>query len=114
MPFRAPISGSAFNPFADNYINPRFMTLPSAFTMGTAAFNYNFRGFAQYNEDMTLAKSLLIRERFRCELRWEAFNALNRVVWGNPATNVSASNFGKIAGQGTAPRLMQVGVKISY
>jgi len=33
---------------------------------------------------MTLAQSLLIGKRFRCELRWEAFNALNRVVWGNP------------------------------
>ena len=63
---------------------------------------------------MTLSKMLYIKERFRAELRWEAFNALNRVVWGNPATNVSAANFGKIAGQGNAPRLMQVGVKINY
>ncbi|HUQ93637.1 MAG TPA: hypothetical protein VM120_18290 [Bryobacteraceae bacterium] len=90
------------------------MTLPSAFTFGNAALRYNFRGFALYNEDLSLAKSFRVKERVRFELRWEAFNALNRVVWGNPATNVSAANFGKIARQGNPPRIMQVGLKISY
>src|SRR5206468_3503817 len=46
VPFRAPISGSSFNPFKDNYISPGFMTLPAAFTLGSAALNYNFRGCA--------------------------------------------------------------------
>ena len=113
-PFRAPVAGSKFDPFKDNYISPRFMTLPSAFTFGNAALRYNFRGFAVFNEDMTLAKTFRIKERVRAELRWEAFNVLNRVVWAAPATNVSAANFGKISGQGTAPRIMQVGVKINY
>ena len=88
--------------------------LPAAFAFGDAALRYNYRGFAQYNEDMTLSKSFRIKERFLCQLRWEAFNALNRVVWANPATNVSAANFGKIAGQGNPARLMQVGVKLTY
>ena len=113
-PFRAPVAGSKFDPFKDNYISPRFMTLPSAFTFGNAALRYNFRGFAVFNEDMTLAKTFRFKERVRAELRWEAFNVLNRVVWAAPATNVSAANFGKIAGQGTPPRIMQVGVKINY
>jgi hypothetical protein len=114
VPFRAPVSGANFNPFADNYVNPKFMSLPAAFTLGSAAFNYNFRGFASYNEDMALTKTIRIKERFRGELRWETFNSLNRVVWGNPAVNVSAANFGKIAGQGNAPRVMQVGLKVNY
>jgi hypothetical protein len=53
------------------------MTLPAAFTMGTRSITT--RGFASYNEDMTLSKMLYIKERFRAELRWEAFNTLNRV-----------------------------------
>jgi outer membrane receptor protein involved in Fe transport len=112
--FRAPISGDTFNYTKDNFITPGFMTLPASFTFGTAARNYNLRGFASYNEDMALMKNFHIKERFRCELRWEAFNALNRVVWGSPATNVSAANFGKVSGQGNSPRLMQVGLKINY
>lgn len=114
VPFRAPISGSEFDPFKDNYINPGFMTLPSAFTFGNAALRYNHRGFAQYQEDMVLAKSFRIKERFRFDLRWEAFNVMNRVRWGNPNTNVSTANFGKITGQGNGPRLMQVGAKIAF
>jgi hypothetical protein len=90
------------------------MTLPAAFSFGSAARNYNLRGFALYNEDMALAKSFHIKERIRCEFRWEAYNALNRVVWGAPNTNVSASAFGKISGQGNPPRNMQLGLKINY
>ncbi|MGH9667727.1 MAG: TonB-dependent receptor domain-containing protein [Bryobacteraceae bacterium] len=114
VPFRAPISGSSFNPFKDNYISPGFVTLPAAFMFGTAALNYNLRGFALYNEDMALAKSFHIKERVRCEFRWEAYNALNRVVWGAPNTNISSSAFGKISGQGNPPRNMQLGLKINY
>jgi hypothetical protein len=112
--FRAPVAGEKFDPFKDNYISPGFMTLPAAFTFGNAALRYNHRGFALFNEDMTLAKSFRVKERFRFDLRWEAFNVLNRVIWGNPATNISAANFGKIAGQGNSPRIMQVGAKISF
>jgi len=65
-----------------------------------------------FNENMVLAKTFRFKERVRAELRWEAFNMLNRVIV--PATNVSAANFGKIAGQGTPPRVMQAGVKITY
>jgi hypothetical protein len=114
VPFRAATASDKFDPFKDNYISPGFMRLPAAFTLGDAALRYNYRGFAQFNEDMTLSKSFRIKERINCQLRWEAFNALNRVVWGSPATNVSAANFGKIAGQGNPARLMQVGIKINY
>jgi len=76
---------NSFNPFKDSYISPGSMSLPAAFTFGNAALNYNLRGFALYNEDMALAKSFRIKERFRCEFRWEAFNSLNRVVWATAA-----------------------------
>jgi len=114
VPFRAAMASDKFDYTKDNYISPGFMRLPTSFTFGTAALNYNFRGFASYNEDMALVKNFRIKERFRCEIRWEAFNALNRVVWGGPATNVSAANFGKVSGQGNSPRVMQMGLKITY
>ncbi len=114
VPFRAPIAGDKFDYTKDNFISPGFMTLPASFTFGSAARNYNVRPFAAHNEDLALLKSFRIKERFRCEIRWEAFNALNRVRWGGPATNVSAANFGKVSGQGNSPRVMQMGLKINY
>jgi len=75
--------------------------------------NLDANDFFNKSSRPALAKSVRIKERFRCEFRWEAFNSLNRVVWGNPGTNVSAANFGKIAGQGNPPRIMQVGQKIN-
>jgi hypothetical protein len=114
VPFRANIAGESFDPFKDNYISPGFMTLPAPYTFGTAAFNYNLRGFASYNEDLMLAKIFRVGERVRFELRGETFNAFNRVVWRAPGTNVSASDFGKISGQENAPRTIQLGLKINY
>lgn len=113
-PFRASTAGETFDPFKDNYISPGLMTLPPAYTFGNTAFNYNLRGFASYNEDFMLAKIFHVGERLRFELRGESFNAFNRVVWRAPSTNVSASDYGKISGQGNTPRTIQVGLKINY
>ncbi len=112
--FRAPVAGESFDPFRDRYIHTGFLTLPAAFTFGNAAFNYNYRGFASYSEDIALEKSFRFSEQWRLVLRGEAFNLLNRVRWGAPATNVSNANFGQISGQGNAARTLQVGAKLRW
>jgi len=55
----------------------------------------------------------LTTERARAEFRWEAFNAINHPNPGDPNTTLSSSTFGKIT-SATAPRIMQVGVKILF
>jgi hypothetical protein len=48
------------------------------------------------------------------DLRLEAFNILNRVVWGNPVTNFSSNTFGVISSQNNTPRQMQLGLKLYW
>jgi len=48
------------------------------------------------------------------ELRLEAFNLTNRFNWGNPATNLAQSQFGRITTNGGAQRIMQFGVKYGF
>jgi len=112
--FRAPIAGTKFDPFKDFYVNPGFMTLPASFTYGNSAFNYNYRGPLSHNEDFAVEKVFRLGERFRLLFRGEAFNVLNRVRWAAPATTVGASTFGRVSGQGNAPRTMQLGLKLNY
>ena len=48
------------------------------------------------------------------ELRLESFNLTNHFNWGNPATNLSQSQFGRITTNGGAQRIMQFGVKYGF
>lgn len=47
------------------------------------------------------------------EARIEAFNAFNRFLLGNPTTNLSNANFGRILTAGD-PRVMQSALKFSF
>lgn len=63
-----------------------------------------------FNVDASLTKSLMIRERYNVELRFEMFNALNHPVMGDPDTDPSDSTFGEInGGQGSATNASRVG-----
>ena len=90
----------------------------SAFAAGApGAFGNEGRnalyGPGQYNLDMSLFKTTKITERARAEFRWELFNAFNHPNPGDPNTTLSSSTFGKITST-TAPRIMQVGMKILF
>jgi hypothetical protein len=66
--------------------------------------------------DMTLTKSFKIKDRYRLEARAEAYNAFNHIVWGQPNTTLSSSNFGKITtkrGDSTG-REFQFGVRFVF
>ena len=49
----------------------------------------------------------------RLQVRWEMFNALNKVNLGNPGTTFGSANFGRILSAGGA-RTMQLGVKFVF
>ena len=102
---------------------------PCAFGIPSGAFG-NFgrnalRGPAVYNMDLSLFKSIPINERFKVQLRMEAFNVFNIQNWDTPAngnltlnTNATtlAASVGKISNlaQGTTPRQIQFGIKLSF
>jgi hypothetical protein len=55
---------------------------------GTAGFN-SLRGPGIFNLDVGLFREFGITERWRIQLRAEAFNFTNTPHFGNPGTNVS-------------------------
>lgn len=65
-------------------------------------------------ENFSLAKSFNFTERFRADLRWEAFNAFNRSVFQTGDQNITSPNFGRVQGTANQPRRMQLGLKLYW
>jgi hypothetical protein len=71
------------------------------------------RGPGYTNDDLSLFKSFVLTERFKLQIRAEAFNLLNTAHFGNPDGNRAALSFGSINSVGEA-RVMQFAMKLSY
>lgn len=87
---------------------------PAANTFGNvgrnAASGPNF-----YNLDASLFRNVQVTERFRLEIRAEAFALPNSPRWqlNNPNTNVNDPNFGLVRGAG-GNRSMQLGLRLMF
>ena len=113
--WRAPIAGGSFDPNVDRFLKPasQFLAQPNDFGNATR-FNPKLRAFANLDESVSLAKTFRITESVHIDLRGEAFNLLNRTVFGTGSTNLNAGNFGQVTSQANGPRQMQMGLKIYW
>ena len=78
-------------------------------TLGKGAL----RGPGSVTFDVGISKNFKLTESWKLQLRGEFFNAMNHVNPGNPNTNLSAAQFGKITGV-DSPRVGQVALKVSF
>ena len=66
-----------------------------------------------WNLDASVFRNFAIRERFKLQVRGEAFSVANTPQWGNPNTDITSANFGFITGAGGA-RSVQLGAKLTF
>jgi Carboxypeptidase regulatory-like domain len=71
------------------------------------------RGPGFLGVDASLSRIIHLRERWRVEARFEAFNAVNHVNLNNPNTNLTSSTFGTITAAGD-PRILQFAMKLHF
>jgi hypothetical protein len=64
--------------------------------------------------DSSLIKKTKITERFSCELRAEAINALNHAVFEAPDTSVTSSTFGMVTTAKALPRTLQFALTVRF
>jgi len=106
---------SGFDPATNRLLNASAFTIPATGQYGSSAqILPSARNFPVYNEDLGVMKKFFIRERMYFELRFEMFNAFNRVVFGGPATNINNANFGQVTSQSNAPRNGQIAGKFYF
>jgi hypothetical protein len=102
------------NPSRNLWFNTAAYVAPPQYTFGTSDRN-ELRGQVFNDLDASLFKKVDTGEKTRLEFRLEAFNALNHLVLGTPAANVSTpSTFGQISSQRSTERQVQVAVKFVY
>jgi hypothetical protein len=103
-----------FDPGANRYLNSAAFQVPAGYGTG-GQYLPNLRGPAYKDEDISLSKRTVIKERCNFELRLEAFNTFNRVVFGAPAANISVpQSFGQVTTQNNSPRNAQITAKLNF
>ncbi|MFN7919681.1 MAG: carboxypeptidase regulatory-like domain-containing protein [Bryobacteraceae bacterium] len=71
------------------------------------------RAPSRWNVDLSLAKSFALADRWRLQVRAEAFNGFNNVPLNAPVSDVRNSAFGRILSVGEARR-MQLNAKLTF
>jgi hypothetical protein len=111
------IGGSAQSRLGQ-WFNTSCFSLPTAFTFGSESrTDPNLRGPGAANYDLALFKRTKVGERTTVEFRVESFNLFNRVRFGAPNTvftTAASSTFGQITTVANSPRLLQMGLRLSF
>src|SRR5579883_397089 len=106
----------------DQYLNPAAFSLAPAYTFGNLSRGIPMYGPGMANWDISLFKTVSIRERFRAQFRAEALNAFNTPLFANPQVQFLGlnsagqpnGNFGKITYQMNLPRELQLGLRFMF
>ena len=95
------------------YLNRGAFEQPPQGTFGNHELN-SIRGPGFWKIDLAVSRLFAFAGSQSVEVRIEAFNLLNNFNWGNPITNFSSGNFGRIQSQAGDSRIMQFGVKYAF
>jgi hypothetical protein len=116
-PIRANYAGApVFGPGTQNamqWFNPAAFAAPAPYAFGNAGRNTVY-GPGMQTLDLALQREFVKTERWRFQLRGEAFNATNRLNLGTPNRFVNTPQFGTITEAATPGRELQVSGRISF
>jgi hypothetical protein len=110
---RTDIAMSDFDPALHSYLNRSAFADAAAGRFGSAPRYLEVRGPMWMDESFSVFKDTHINERVRNQFRMEITNPLNRTVFGNPTTNLTSNNFGRITST-LSPRVIQFGMKMFF
>jgi hypothetical protein len=113
-------SGSVESRFTRYFASPglgnpgSLFVLPGPIDYGALGRGLPIRSPGQKSIDFMLSKRTAIREKANLEFRAEAFNIFNWVNFGAPDSNVGDPGFGIISSTTTAPRILQLAMKLTF
>jgi hypothetical protein len=94
------------------YLNTNAFAVPAQATYGNLGRN-SLRTNSSRNLDLSLTRQFPI-ERFNLQLRADAFNLSNSVIYGTPQSTLGNSNFGVITSTANTERQVQFSVKLVF
>lgn len=110
----SPVTSGSTDDRLSDWLNPAAFTSAPAYTFGDTSRFLNVRGPGLFNFDVSIFKSFSIKERVKAQFRAEALNATNTPYFSTPNTNISSSSFGVITSQANYPRMIQLGIRITF
>jgi hypothetical protein len=99
----------------NEYFNTAVFSQPAPFTFGNTGRTLpDVRTPGMENIDFSLFKNFQVTEKLQAELRAEAFDLLNQVVFGAPNSVLTSGQFGVISSQANRPRELQFALKLLF
>ena len=101
---RTDVTGSPFidNPGPAKWFNTDAFAVPAPFTPRSNPYQYSgITGPVFWNADGTLPKNFPIREKYKLQFRFEAYNLTNSLMWANPNLTVGNAVFGRSTARAT-------------
>lgn len=93
------------NPGPSKWFNTASFQIPAPFTPRTNPYQYSgVTGPIFWNLDGTVSKFFPIKERYKFEFRFEAYNLTNSLMWANPVTAIANPLFGRSTAQANQNR----------
>jgi hypothetical protein len=101
------------NPSPTDWINKAAFVYNAPYIYGNDGRN-NIIGPGIIETDLSLTKTILAKERFGAQLRWEVFNATNHPIFGVPNATLSSAVYGQISSTIIDAREMQLGLRLIF
>jgi len=112
----ASISGSPY--FSNNglsFLNPASFGSPAAGQFGNLGRGA-LRGPNDWNYDLSLFKNFRFMDRYKIEIRGEAYNLTNSTHFASPITNINSPGFGQTLStvNGSYGRQINLGLRVTF
>jgi len=99
----------------DHWFSTLYVNAPQAYTVGDMPrYVGNVRTGGVANLDLSLSRSFNFLERFRLQIRAEAFNATNTPQYGRANTTLGSAGFGTVTSTMNNPRNIQLGARLDF
>jgi hypothetical protein len=113
----SPVTSGSLEQRLRDYINYAAYSVAPQFTFGNLSRVSTFRGPGLANWDLSLFKTVPIKERLNVQVRIEALNAFNTPEFLGPSNSwnpAGVGSFGQITSQMNTARLMQFAMRIIW
>jgi hypothetical protein len=113
----AGVNDQVAQPSLSQWFNKAAFSIPAPFTYGNASRTIpNIMSDGMFDMDFSLYKDFAIRERFRLQLKGEAFNLTNTPTFDVPNRDVNSQSFGVVSATALnpRPRSIQLSLRLSF
>ena len=99
----------------NDWLNLAAFTQTPAYAFGNVSSRLNVYSPPLFNVDASIYKTYTLKEYYKFQFRAEALNLTNTVLFASPSTNISSpGTFGVITSQTNFPRLIRLGLRITF